>query len=108
MADRRHLRFYFEASSLGAAVELAFALRRLMPDAVQVYPAPLRLLTRRRWTVALTTPAAPLTRDRIQLWEHRMQEMAGPRPGSRFVRWKPLLDIEDPGPDRRGDLTGRR
>jgi hypothetical protein len=100
-ADRRHLRFYFEASSLRAAVGLAFALRRLMPDAVQVHPAPLRLLTRRRWAVVLTTAAAPVTPDVIHLWEGQMQEVAGPRPGSHLVRWKPALNLEDSRSDRR-------
>jgi hypothetical protein len=93
--DRRHLRFFFETAGLRAAVELALELRSLTPDSVHVRPSPLRLLTRRRWTVAFTTPPAPLTLGVIQLWESQMHAMADRRPGSRCVRWKPLLNLED-------------
>jgi hypothetical protein len=101
--DRRHLRFFFEASSLRAAVELAEDLRRLTSDAVRVQPAPLRLLTRRRWTVTLTTPPAPLTLGAIQLWEAEMRGAVRRRPASRLVRWKPLLTLEDA--ERIGELA---
>lgn len=59
------LRVSFEALSLRDAVELAAELRTTSRGTVQIRPAPLRLLTRGRWVVTLTTSclvgaAAPL------------------------------------------------
>lgn len=93
--DRRHLRFFFEASSLRVAVELAGELRERSPAAVHVRPAPLRRLARRRWTVTLTTPPAPLSLGAIHLWEQEMREVARRRPASRLVSWKLMLTPED-------------
>jgi hypothetical protein len=73
----------FEASSLRHAVELAGELRTLGHGTVQVRPAPLRLLTRRRWDVTLTTaPAPPALGSKL---EREMSELARRRPDCRFV-----------------------
>jgi CheY-like chemotaxis protein len=50
---------------------------------VQVRPAPLRLLMRRRWDVTLTTAPAPPALARKS--EREMLELARRRPGCRFV-----------------------
>jgi CheY-like chemotaxis protein len=77
------LRVSFEASSLRQAVELAGELRTLGRGTVQVRPAPLRLTTRRRWDVTLTTaPAAPPLARRL---ERELRDLARRRHGCRLV-----------------------
>jgi CheY-like chemotaxis protein len=66
------LRVSFEASSLRQAVELAAELRTMGLGTVEVRPAPLRLLTRRRWDVTLMTALA-------------LRDLAHPRTGCRLV-----------------------
>ena len=77
------LRVSFEASSLRLAVELAGELRTMGRWTVQVRPAPLRLLTRRRWDVTLTAaPASPALARKL---EREMHHLARPRTGCRLV-----------------------
>src|SRR4051794_18471505 len=59
-ADRRRLRFSFEAESLREAVALANDLRAYSAHAVHVRPSFRRALRGRPWTVAITTAPAPL------------------------------------------------
>ena len=77
------LRVSFEASSLRQAVELAAELRTMGLGTVEVRPAPLRLLTRRRWDVTLMTVVArPALALRL---ESEMDDLARPRTGCRLV-----------------------
>jgi CheY-like chemotaxis protein len=85
----------FEASSLRQAVELAGELRTLAHGTVQVRPAPLRLLTRRRWDVMLTAaPAPPAQRPKF---EYEMGELARRLPGCRLVEADALRLGEEAG-----------
>jgi CheY-like chemotaxis protein len=77
------LRVSFEASSLRQAVELASELRTMGRGTVQVRPAPLRLLTQRRWNVTLmTAPVRPAVALRLEI---EMHDLARPRTGCRLV-----------------------
>jgi CheY-like chemotaxis protein len=74
---------FLEASSLRQAVELAAELRTMGLGTVEVRPAPLRLLTRRRWDVTLMTAVA---RPALALkLEREMQDFARSRTGCRLV-----------------------
>jgi CheY-like chemotaxis protein len=73
----------FEASSLRQAVELAGELRTMGRGTVQVRPAPLRLLTQRRWDVTLMTGPPRLALARR--FEREMHDLARRRTGCRFV-----------------------
>jgi CheY-like chemotaxis protein len=115
------LRVSFEASSLRQAVELAGELRTIGRATVQVRPAPLRLLTRRRWDVTLTTaPAPPAVARKL---ERDLHELARRRTGCRFVGASAVRDsadgqqapvrvliVDDSAPFRRAarELLGRR
>jgi hypothetical protein len=93
--DSRRLRFYFEASNLREAVALATELRTYVPDAVHVRPALRRVLRGRPWTVAVTTPPAPLLPAVISLWERAMHDIVRERHACTFVGGRALLDLRD-------------
>src|SRR4051794_13375797 len=78
---------------------------------IQIRPAPLRILTRRRWTVILTTE--PVSPARARAWEGDMQNLAQARSGCRFVgAAAPLrvVIVDDSAPFRRAarELLTRR
>jgi CheY-like chemotaxis protein len=105
------LRVSFEALSLRQAVELAAELRTMVRGTIQVRPAPLRILTRRRWTVILTT--GPVSPARVREWEGDMKDLAQARSGCRFVgAAAPLrvVIVDDSAPFRRAasELLTRR
>jgi CheY-like chemotaxis protein len=77
------LRVSFEASSLRQAVELAAELRTMGFGTVEVRPAPLRLLIRRRWDVTLMTAVARPSLALTLVSE--MQDVARLRAGCRLV-----------------------
>jgi CheY-like chemotaxis protein len=83
----------FEAPSLRRAVELAGELRGIGRGTVQVRPAPLRLLTRRRWDVNLTTAPGPpaLTEE----WQRQADDVVRRHPGCRLVDLSLALEGED-------------
>jgi hypothetical protein len=93
--DRLPLRFWFEVTSLREAVVLAAELRRTQDTAVELRPAPRRLMARRPWWVVLRTPSTLLTGALIASREREMQELAGRRGGCRFVGWTPVLGAAD-------------
>ena len=73
----------FEASSLRQAVDLGAELRTMGLGTVDVRPAPLRLLTRRRWDVTLLTAVArPSLALRLVT---EMEDLARLRAGCRLV-----------------------
>jgi len=93
------LRLSFQASSLRQAVELAGELRAMGRGRVQVRPAPLRpaplrLLTQRRWDVTLMTATArPALARRLQ---REMHDLARRRTGCRFVGVNAVRDGHQP------------
>jgi hypothetical protein len=80
------LRFAFEVVGVGEAADLAAELRTLGHGSVQVRPIASRLPSAVRWSVVLTTPAAPLRRDVLQILEGEMRVVAQRRPG-RLLAW---------------------
>jgi hypothetical protein len=91
VGDQMRLRFCFAAPQIPAAVGLARALRGQGHKRVQVRPAPRRLLTAGRWSVMVTTPAAPLLPAIVRLWEELMLDLAGSHAGCTIVGWRPLV-----------------
>ena len=89
--DSLPLRFSFEAAGLRHAVDLAGDLRTGARGSVRVRPVPLKLLSRRRWTVTLTTLPISLELDVIRAWERDMRGLALARPGCCLVGWNALL-----------------
>lgn len=89
--DQLRFRFSFEESSLRRAVDLAAELRTMTRSTVQVRPGRW-LLSRGRWTVALTTAPIPVTLIVIRLWEDEMRELANGRAGCRLIGWKPVMN----------------
>jgi hypothetical protein len=93
--DRLPLRFWFEVSSLREAVDLAAELRTTREKAVELRPAPRRLVTRRAWRVVLRTPSTLLTLAVIASRERDMEELANRRGDCHFIGWTPVLDPAD-------------
>ena len=116
-SDQPHVQF--EAASLRQAVELAGELRVMVHGRVQVRPAPSRLLSR-RWSVTMTTQAAP--RGFVGEWTTELSELARRHPGCRLVdadasagnqagdRAVRVLIVDDSAPFRRAarELLRRR
>src|SRR4051794_19498765 len=93
--DRLPLRFWFEVTSLREAVKLAAELRKRRETAVELRPAPRRLVARRPWRVVLRTPSTLLTPAVIGGREREMEELADLRHDCRFIGWTPVLDPAD-------------
>jgi hypothetical protein len=93
--ERLPLRFWFEVTSLREAVDLAAELRRTRDTAVELRPAPRRLMTRRPWRVVLRTPSTLLTLAVIASRERDMEELADRWGGCHFIGWTPVLDPAD-------------
>jgi hypothetical protein len=75
------LRFAFEVVGVCEAADLAAELRTLGRGSVQVRPLASRFPSAVRWSVMLTTPAAPLRLDVLQVLEGEMRDVAQRRPG---------------------------
>jgi len=84
-AERRSLRFCFEAPTLRAAVALATELRSYVPDAVRVRPSLRRTLRDHPWSVTITTPPAPSMPAVITLWQRAMSDVAADFQSCRLV-----------------------
>jgi hypothetical protein len=84
-AERRSLRFCFEVPTLRAAVALATELRTYVPDSVRVRPSLRRTLCDHRWSVAITTPPAPMMPAVITLWQRAMSDVAADFESCRLV-----------------------
>ncbi len=93
--DRLPLRFWFEVPSLRAAVDLAADLRATRDAAVELRPAPKRLIPRRAWRVVLKAPSTLLAPAVISRREREMEELAERRDHCRFVGWTPVLESAD-------------
>ena len=93
--DRLPLRFWFEVSSLREAVDLAAELRTTRGNAVELRPAPRRLVSRRPWRVVLRTPATLLTSAVIASREREMEGRADRWGDCHFIGWTPVLDAAD-------------
>ena len=93
--DRLPLRFWFEVPSLRDAVDLAADLRTTRDAAVELRPAPRRLMTRRPWRVVLKASSTLLTPAVVASREREMEELADRRRDCRFVGWTPVLDPSD-------------
>jgi hypothetical protein len=84
-AERRSLRFCFEAPTLRAAVALATELRTYVPDSVRVRPSFRRTLCDHPWSVAITTPPAPVIPAVVTLWQRAMSDVAAEFESCRLV-----------------------
>jgi hypothetical protein len=83
------LRFAFEVVGVCEAADLAAELRTLGRGSVQVRPVASRFPSAVRWSVMLTTPAAPLRRDVLRVLEGELRDVAQRRPGRLLARISP-------------------
>jgi hypothetical protein len=83
------LRFAFEVVGVCEAADLAAELRTLGRGSVQVRPVASRFPSAVRWSVMLTTPAAPLRLDVLQLLEGELRDVAQRRPGRQLAQVTP-------------------
>lgn len=93
--DRLPLRFWFEVPSLRAATDLAAEMRSTRGAAVELRPAPRRLIASRPWRVVLKVPPTLLTPAVIAIREREMEKLANLRDDCRFVGWTPVLESGD-------------